>query len=362
MTKNLRRIPILAAVIALCGAWGCEQGTKSPASGDTDADADSDSDADTDTDTDGDSDGDTDTGTGTVCDEADFEISHVPPKMMIALDFSGSMMLPSSKYDAARAAISGMLADYADVFLFGLDTYPDTAGSGSCAVDSPVWFDCDVGNEALIVNWLNANSPVIGSGDPLVREMDKLLNDAAYAPNFTSPAVPGDPYLLVVADGDDCCGPSGTYSCSADWVPELTQRTQWLLAAGIKTVVVGYSENADETALNAIAANGGTSFTTYVPALDELALEAALDTIAGSLVSCVFEIDEPSVSADPDNINFYFDGDLVPYDEDCLVGTGWTWTDDTHTAVRFCPQACEDLQEDVEGVTAMWGCPTIPIE
>ena len=347
--------------LAVIAVWtfGCSSSSSNNGDGsDSDADSDSDSDADSDGDSDSDSDADT------VCDEQDFDIEPVPVKLMIALDMSGSMVIPSvAKYDSAKAAIISMLTTYNSDFYFGFDTYPDTFTSQSCTVDGPIWFDCDSGNETPITTWLNTHSPVLGSGDPLVRLMDAFLNTSGYAPNFTTSALAGDPYLLIVADGDDCCGPLGTYNCSADWVPELIDRTSSLLAAGIKTIVIGYSENADETALNAVAANGGTSFTTYIPAIDQIAMEAALDTIAGSIISCVFEINDVDATADPENVNFYFDGVLVPWDENCEDGSGWDWTDTTHTAVEFCPDICAELKAgNVDEVTAIFGCPTVPIE
>jgi len=355
---------LLAALLAAAsGCEGADSGSASDWDDDDDGTGDADSDSDGDSDSDSDSDSDLDTDQDTFCDEQDFAIEYVPVKLMILLDMSGSMVIPSSKYDHARAAIQGWLIDYADNFLFGFDSYPDAWYSQSCSVDNPVWFDTGAGQESAISDWLDTHAPQSGSGDPLVMEMDKLLDDPGYAPNFTSDAQPGDPYLLVVADGDDCCGPWGSYSCSNSWVDELSDRTESLLDAGIKTMVIGYTENADETALNAIAAAGGTQFTSFVEALDQAALENALDTIAASIISCTFELNEPDASADPDNVNFYFDGEVVPYDEDCAQGTGWMWLDEEHTQVEFCEEACAELQGGfVDQVTAKFGCPTVSVE
>jgi hypothetical protein len=301
--------------------------------------------------------------TDTVCDEQDFAIEYLPVKLLILLDMSGSMVIPASKYDHARAAIKNWLVDYAGQFLFGFDSYPDAWYSQSCSVAGPIWYDTAPGQEAAISSWLDTHAPQSGSGDPLVMEMDRLLDDPAYAPGFMTGAQPGEPYLLVVADGDDCCGPYASYNCGVDYVTELAQRTGWLLDAGVRTMVIGYTENADETAMNAIAAAGGSPFTSFIPALDQTALEAALATIASAIVSCSFELDEPEASADPDNVNFYFDGEVVPYDEGCAQGEGWMWANAEHTEVTFCEQACAELQGGgVDLVTAKFGCPTIPVE
>jgi hypothetical protein len=365
---KMKSIFLFGALLAAAALPLACEGTGSPANdGDADSDADSDtdtdSDADSDTDSDTDSDADGGSDTDTVCDEQDFDIAYVPVRLMLAVDFSGSMIINAGRWEAAQAAMTSMLTTFEGDYLFGFDTYPDVSGSMSCAVGGPVWFDCDAGQESDIIGWLDSNAPVSGSGDPLVMEMDTLLTDATYAPGCTSGALPGERYLVVVSDGDDCCGPEGAYNCSNSYVDEIVDRTSQLLLAGIKTIAIGYSESADAAAMDAIAANGGSEFTSYLSANDETALIAAFETIAGSIVSCIFEIEEPDASADPDNVNFYFDDEVIPYDEGCAGGTGWTWVDEEHTTVQFCDAACAQLQGGgVENVSAKFGCPTVEIE
>jgi hypothetical protein len=125
--------------------------------------------------------------------------------------------------------------------------------------------------------------------------------------------------------------------------------------------VIGYTANADPEAMSAIATAGGGPFPDYLTALTQTELEDAFWTIADSVLSCKFDIEEPEPTADPDKVNFYFDGtDLIPYNEDCPDGTGWTWTDATHTMIQLCDDSCDTLQEGgVTEVVAKFGCPTI---
>ncbi len=59
-------------------------------------------------------------------------------------------------------------------------------------------------------------------------------------------------------------------------------------------------------------------------------------------------------------MNFYFDGAVVPYDEDCATGVGWTWTDASHTRMEFCAQSCDPLtNHQVSDGTATFGCQTV---
>ena len=106
--------------------------------------------------------------------------------------------------------------------------------------------------------------------------------------------------------------------------------------------------------------HGGTEFTDYLIAEDEASLEAALNSIANTVYSCVFDIDEPDASANPDLVNFYFEGEIVYYVDDCSQGDGWTWHNDEHTKVEFCGAACDMLKDGlVDVITATFGCDTI---
>ena len=95
-----------------------------------------------------------------------------------------------------------------------------------------------------------------------------------------------------------------------------------------------------------------------------MAMAVMVPMIATAIISCIFEIDEPEASADPDNVNFYFDDEVVPYDEDCAEGIGWTWVDPPdNTMVEFCDEACAELQGGfVDTVSAKFGCPTVTLD
>jgi hypothetical protein len=180
---------------------------------------------------------------------------------------------------------------------------------------------------------------------------------------------------MVVSDGADSCGtdcanpPVDADDPKDDTEPEdMEQITSDLLSLGIKTFAVGFGSNVagsgvSQEQLNAIAENGGTPFTEYFQAEDPEDLENAFDQIAAAVIPCTFEIDDPDPSADPDKVNFYFDGEVVGYDEDCANGEGWTWVDAEHTEVEFCDAACTQLRTTgVDLVSATFGCPTIIID
>jgi hypothetical protein len=195
-----------------------------------------------------------------------------------------------------------------------------------------------------------------------------LVNQLEYSDSGPGPtdapemySTEGDSYLVVVSDGQD----EGCFS--GDPVAALAEHTRNILADhGIRSFAIGITdvtvgELADE--LNAIASSGGTAFTSFLPADDGPALAAALESIASSVITCVYVLDALDPTADPELVNFYLpDGSVIPMDEDCTetTGAGWHWTDATHTAVEFCGDYCTRIKSgEITGITATFGCSTI---
>ena len=132
---------------------------------------------------------------------------------------------------------------------------------------------------------------------------------------------------------------------------------------GMRPVVDMHFADFVTTGMDEIANQGGT--TAYYEAADPSAFVNTLQTIVGDVVSCEFDIDWDSLpdeaSQDPNMVNFYGDGGLIPYDENCEDGSGWHWIDSD--TVEFCEDACADLKSGTWGtVTATFGCESIPIE
>jgi len=356
----------LSLLLALSGGCESDQDVGS-GSGDGDADTDADADGDADGDADSDSDGD---DTDTVCDEQSFNVEYEPTRLMILLDNSGSMdsggIFTDSKWDMAKAALTTLLDAWADSgqIVFGFDVFPDFECSGFCCdVSHPVVADCGDYTEAALSTMIAGFDPPPGEFDtPLCDGMDRF-NDPLYAPSFSE--ADGPRYLVVVSDGNEECNGGGyTEMCgsSPSYTGAVSVVTD-LLDNGIKTIVIGFGSGADPTQLNVIASNGGTAYDTYVDADDGPELQAMFEEIAAAVVSCTFAVDEPAATADPDNVNFFFDEEVIPWDPDCEAGVGWTWTDDTHTEVLFCDEACAQLQAgDIDDVSAVFGCPSIPVE
>ncbi|MBW2277400.1 MAG: hypothetical protein JRF63_07900, partial [Deltaproteobacteria bacterium] len=190
---------------------------------------------------------------------------------------------------------------------------------------------------------------------------------STYAPGLSSGDEPG--FLLVVSDGQPTCT---KLECEDSWdnvfPADMGAITADLAAAGIKTFVIGFDyATADDPAfLEQIAANGDTGYD-VIMVDDEIGLIEALQDVAGTVVSCSYEVAVPDDSVDPDLVNFFFEyGDedqVVPYDEGCADGSGWMWGNPEHTLVVFCEEACAELGGgEVTGVTVEWGCETVEVE
>jgi hypothetical protein len=171
----------------------------------------------------------------------------------------------------------------------------------------------------------------------------------------------GDSYLVVISDGqDEGCFDGDPESALADLAQQLVDERD------IRSFAIGFGDTTGAMAdqLDAIAAHGGTSFDTFLHAEDGAALGAALEDIAGVVNTCRYVIDDVDPSANPELVNFYVEGEVVPMDPDCTetTGTGWHWYDDAHETVEFCGDLCADIKSgSVESISATFGCATFII-
>lgn len=172
----------------------------------------------------------------------------------------------------------------------------------------------------------------------------------------------GNSYLVVVSDGDDTC--EGEDVSVGSIVTDLGTLARGLVDTyNIRSFAIGFGDTSGDMAseLNAIASNGGTDFASFFPVDEPGELQAAFDAISTSIASCVYDIDEPDATADPEAVNFLFDDVIIGYD--VLCENGWHWTDastDEHPQVEFCGDACRRISEgEVSEIQARFGCATI---
>jgi hypothetical protein len=311
-----------------------------------------------------------------ICAEDEFSISRATVRLMLLLDQSSSMT--GSKWTQATDALEALLRNPAFYDMhFGLDAFPDgypgfwtdcgtlclRCREDECGTLAPPQVAVGPQYETAthIINHMNDSSyPQFCTFTPLVNQMEYY--DTGPGPTDAPEMYldDGDNYLVVISDGED----EGCFS--GDPVSSLGTHTSNILDDhGLKSIAIGFGSTSGSMAaeLNAIASNGGTDFTTFLHAEDGSALEAALDEIASTVITCTYVLDDPGPSADPTKVNFYLDGEVVPMDEDCTEdsGSGWHWVVE-YTTMEFCGDICDAIKAgEFETITATWGCDTILI-
>ncbi len=319
---------------------------------DTDADADSDADADADSDTDADADVETDTGPE-ICETLGLSLERIPVRIMLLQDRSSSMTATvegTPKWNLAETAVGNMVNTWGNDIDFGVDFFSDPNGRQQCTATPSATLDTGPGNIDEIASLMATMGPFTSTGGgrtPLYLALERYL-DPLHAQVFLDGTV--ESYLVVVSDGADSCESEGvpTRNGGSSVTPEQfsSLTSEILETTKIKTIVIGFGDEAEPAQLNAIAGSGGTEFTQFFDAQDGPALEEALNIIGASVhVSCNYEIgtfDPEEVNLDL--VNVYFDGTAVPRDDNCAASTGWSWTDETRTAIQFCDLACDMLE------------------
>lgn len=291
-----------------------------------------------------------------ICSTVDLDLKATPVRLMILQDLSSSMREGTpSKWVQAKQALTNMLNSFNDTVDFGFDGFPNLV---QCGVDQPPFSDCMPDNKDNIISHIN--SIALSRSTPLYMAIQKY-QDESYAPKFLSTGATR--YLLIVSDGQDSCGSSGSSTIRGGGVTaeQLGELTATLLSEReVMTYVIGFGSGADPGQLNAIAKAGGTNVTEYFDAQDQTQLEKALNEIVGGSVSCVFDVEEQEKDkTDMTKVNFYFDDKVVGLDADCANGSGWTWLNDEKSKVQFCEKACGRLKNrEVKEISATFGCPT----
>ncbi len=283
------------------------------------------------------------------CGAESFDLTVVPPNVMIVLDRSGSMdgdVQDSSKtrWEVAKDAIAQLVTGFDADIRFGLDTYSSCTGT-ECSAGSIV---VPIGNKnAGPINGFlggkdldylcNSGNPETSTGNTLYA----LIGEKSLQDPQRSNAV-----LLITDGGENTECKSVTNG--ADAAGKLLSQP-----ISVKTFVVGFSDEVIGS-LAGIAEAGGTAqpFNANNPA----SLEAALTTIAGAVASCQFLLG--SVPDDPGKIYVFFDDDPAGVPLDAV--DGWTYDPVTNT-ISFHGGACTGIQlGTVKDVDVVFGC-NVPV-
>ena len=310
------------------------------------------------------------------CDPKDFVLQQAPPPhVFLVVDKSGSMLEAGSdpqktKWEELITAVEAVLTQFEGQIQFGLLMYP--AGN-ACGTSGPQ-VQVALYNKLGVLHFLNDTAPA--GGTPTAA----AVTNAAHALDALEDNG-ANKFVILATDG----GPNCNYGLSAD--PQcscnLTDQNycctnypngecffgQYCLddahtasvigdlhnTSAIDTFVIGLAGTAEYAeALNAMADAGGRAQSGpvhYYDASDQTALTNAMTDIAGSVISCRIDLDEPPDA--PDYVRIYMDGTQVPRDPN----NGWDYTDDSHMAIELYGDACETLKSgDDHVITATFAC------
>ncbi len=224
------------------------------------------------------------------------------PDILIVQDRSGSMTDDAndspcpggcglnSKWAAVSAAVTNVAGATDGIVNWGLKFFPDTKG---CSASGPPTVPIGTSNGALVANAIARTQP---SGNTPTR--DAITYATAYLQSLTDA---NPKFLLLATDGlpncpDGCAAmanPTSACTMSDNPVEDMAAEAAVTAAAtsGIRTFVVGIGALATaENTLNQLAIAGGEAqtgaATSYYPAGDEAALEAALTAIVNKIAGC----------------------------------------------------------------------------
>ncbi len=318
-----------------------------------------------------------------------------PPNLYFLVDRSGSMSdllegSPLSKYDTARRVLGKLLSVIGYRVRYGASIFPelsDTCGAGHEVFPPTVGSlpSCDGSRDPVLTDFLKSfGNYAPGGATPTaaavagVRSELEQLEGSTYlvlltdgAPNCNFDATCGADQCTLNIEGAsigrqqctagfNCCDPSNTGALAPSECVDTdatVQEIARLAAHGVPTYVVGMpGAEAYADVLDRLAVAGGTARdgdTAYYAANDETQLEEALYAIGtGVAIRCTIELESPP--DDPDRVNVYFDGQLVPADPD----NGWSWDGDARIVVNG--DACTSLESgDVVDARVVFGCDTV---
>jgi hypothetical protein len=300
---------------------------------------------------------------GGGCGQSVFQITALPPNVMILLDRSGSMDNDAggdTRWNVAVKAIDMLTLSFDDKIRFGLDTFSSCL-PGGCSAGSII-VPIAAMNGGAIRDFLATTVDQRSSDGQQLTSAGKIKylcdsGDPETSTGKSLTALAGEPTLqdasrtnaiILLTDGEESkeCVDGCNGSCGAAKL--LAQ------SPSVKTYAIGLGVNT--SAIDAIAKAGGTDHA--IGASNQAELAGAFTTTAAAVASCDYTLDKAPPDADKLYVFFNKDPTVLPRDG----ADGWSY--DTATRrLQFVGSACASLQAGtITHVDVVYGCPLLPVE
>lgn len=285
-----------------------------------------------------------------------------PVHMVVAVDTSGSMCevnegdrnnncdLPNTKWSQIRSALSTFFSNTASKDTF-VSLIPWSGGQCS-GFDRPITSEVTLPDTAGTLNRAVATLKPEG-GTPT---HGAILGAQKYATLLKSTLT--DDGKVVIALATDGL-PQG---CSS--VPQATAAAAASFAAGTPVYVIGVG-SAGAGNMQGIAVAGGTTNAFNVSNATAAAdFAKALEEIKGNALGCNLKLPSPppGSSLDLKKVNVVYNGNPVPYSQDCSDKTGWRYLPDSAKpdGIELCETVCSSLKAAPNGakLKLVLGCAT----
>lgn len=332
---------------------------------------------------------------GTACSCTEVPLSGKPPLLYFVLDASGSMN-DDGKWTDVRTTVLDAMQKIGNRARYGMWVYPTPRAASTCAEGTEFLpasdYDKPPGVRGTVWNsvYSKLNATGASGGTPTAAALRAIASrlpaggsgdagDGGAAPTFVILATDGAPNCNLDSNcGVDRCVPNLTKAaaectptnncCKAptyspgncideDAVPAVSA----LRRAGVPTFVLGipgsevFGDVLDDMAVAGDTVQPGSVTKYYkVGATGPNAIATALRKIAARVVgNCTITLEK--TPADPEQVNVFFDGVVVPRDGD----NGWRLNDNILTLIGV---SCQQVQQgDVLEVRVVAGCPTVTI-
>ncbi len=103
--------------------------------------------------------------------------------------------------------------------------------------------------------------------------------------------------------------------------------------------------------------NGGMDPEKFYNATNEIELQAALDAIAGAVISCTVPLDPPPEPIQENWVEIDIGGMTWPKVMDCASEDGWMFTKPDLSEIELCGAACDAFKMAGGALDATYGCP-----